>query len=202
MTAIEKARRRRSPEEAKLEILDAAETVLLNFGPTELKFQAIAAQAGLSASNVHHHFGGAAEIKRALIDRMLRHLASELASALAESTREAREARIESSLRTAYRIISTERYAKMIAWLALSARTDQIVELKEPIEIIKTLVTKELAQVMPTEKAARAAPEIVFQVAITAIGEGLIGKFLVPALGEERSDFDTSKLLLEMVLKA
>ncbi|MEM7741439.1 MAG: TetR/AcrR family transcriptional regulator [Pseudomonadota bacterium] len=202
MTAKTTSRRRRTSDEAKAEILDAAEAVLLGSGPAELKFQTIAAQAGLSASNVHHHFGGVAEIKRALVDRMLRHLASELSGTLAQSNDEGREARMETALNNIYRIISSERYAKLVAWLALSSNVDQMAVFAEPVDVIKRLVTSELEQVMPPAKADRAAQAIVFQVAVTAVGEGLIRDFLMPVLGPDTEDIDASKLLLDMVLKA
>ncbi|MEO1041040.1 MAG: TetR/AcrR family transcriptional regulator [Pseudomonadota bacterium] len=202
MAAKSTARRRRTPEEARAEILDAAEAVLLHAGPAELKFQSIAAQAGLSASNVHHHFGGVAEIKRALVDRMLRHLASELSDALEKTSNQERDVRIETALNNIYQIISTERYAKLFAWLALSSNVDQMAEFAEPIEVIKTLVTVELEQVMPATKAAQAARAIVFQVAVTAVGEGLIREFLITALGPDTDELDASKILLDMVLKA
>ncbi|MEM6914171.1 MAG: TetR/AcrR family transcriptional regulator [Pseudomonadota bacterium] len=202
MTAKTTSRRRRTSDEARAEILDAAEAVLLGSGPAELKFQTIAARAGLSASNVHHHFGGVAEIKRALVDRMLRHLASELSGALAQSNNEGREARMETALNNIYRIISSERYAKLVAWLALSSNVDQMAVFAEPVDVIKKLVTSELEQVMPPAKADRAAQAIVFQVAVTAVGEGLIRDFLLPVLGPDTEDIDASKLLLDMVLKA
>ena len=77
-------RRRRTPEEAKAEILDAAQVILLRDGPTELKFQTLAKEAGLAVSNVYHHFGGVLEIKQALAARVLSEINTDLASALVE----------------------------------------------------------------------------------------------------------------------
>jgi AcrR family transcriptional regulator len=50
-------RRRRTPEAARREILDAAGQRLKNEGPDGLRLQAIAGDLGISHSSILHHFG-------------------------------------------------------------------------------------------------------------------------------------------------
>ena len=49
-------RRRRSPEEARAEILDAAEHLLIHEGLGSLTLQRVAREVGISHPGVLHHF--------------------------------------------------------------------------------------------------------------------------------------------------
>ena len=49
-------RRRRSPEEARAEILDAAEHLLIEEGLSALTLQRVASEVGISHPGVLHHF--------------------------------------------------------------------------------------------------------------------------------------------------
>ena len=71
-------RRRRSPQTARDEILDAAENILLEQGPADLKFQEIATTAKIAKSTAHHHFGSLEEIHKALVNRVLERLTNDL----------------------------------------------------------------------------------------------------------------------------
>lgn len=194
-------RRRRSPQEARAEILDAAEAILLGSGPADLKFQRIAAEAGISQSNIHHHFGGVLEIKKALVDRMFAFLAQELAGALTISLETDRETRITKALRDIYSILSQRRYARLISWMSLSSHVDQMVYVSEPIKVMQKLVVTELENVMDTDRAEKHAKAIVFQVAATAVGDGLIREYLVPSLDGDASDLDAARIIIDMVLE-
>ena len=56
---------RRSPEAARLAILEAAERRLIEGGPETVRVQHIAADLGVTDAAVHHHFGS----REALINR-------------------------------------------------------------------------------------------------------------------------------------
>lgn len=202
LSVVTQKRKRRSPEAAREEILQAAESILLSQGPSHLKFQLIAKTAGLSQSNVHHHFGGVVEIKSALITRMLQHLTLELGEALNATAGDDRETRISGAIKTAYSVLSTERYSKLVAWLVLASNTDQIADLAAPLRIIEEMIVENLKISISAERAKLAAPRIIYQVAIAAVGEGLIGGLLRPALGENAQELDGSQMLIDMVLKA
>lgn len=59
-------RTRRTPEEARRLILDAAEATMASRGPAGIRLQEVARKAGVSHSNVLHHFGSRAGLIRAL----------------------------------------------------------------------------------------------------------------------------------------
>lgn len=60
------SRRRRTPEQARTEILDAAERLLLREGPDALKVARVAAEVGMSHPGLLHHVGSAEGLAEAL----------------------------------------------------------------------------------------------------------------------------------------
>ncbi|MEW4469058.1 TetR/AcrR family transcriptional regulator, partial [Parasphingorhabdus sp. JC815] len=141
-------RRRRSPETARDEILDAAENILLEQGPADLKFQEIATTAKIAKSTAHHHFGSLEEIHKALVNRVLERLTNDLTEALSYSDNSP-EQNIEQALQAVYAIIASERYAKILAWIVLSTKTTKLSYLVEPLETIRDLVSDKLTEYMP-----------------------------------------------------
>jgi len=69
---------RRTPEEARRLILDAAEASMAAKGPAGIRLQAVARAAGVSHSNVLHHFGSRAGLIEALNRRTVEDLKSVL----------------------------------------------------------------------------------------------------------------------------
>jgi AcrR family transcriptional regulator len=69
---------RRSPEEARRLILDAAEAGMASRGPAGIRLQDVARAAGVSHSNVLHHFGSRAGLIEALNRRTVEDLKSVL----------------------------------------------------------------------------------------------------------------------------
>jgi TetR/AcrR family transcriptional regulator, repressor for neighboring sulfatase len=69
---------RRTPEEARSLILDAAQASLASRGPAGIRLQDVARAAGVSHSNVLHHFGSRAGLIEALNRRTLDDLKSVL----------------------------------------------------------------------------------------------------------------------------
>ena len=72
------ARRRRTPEQAREEILDAAEALLLQEGPDALKVARVARQAGMSHPGLLHHFPSATALAEGLHQRVSRSIREDL----------------------------------------------------------------------------------------------------------------------------
>ncbi len=77
-------RKRRSAEEARLVILDAAQARLGQYGISGLNIVDVARDAGMSHATLIHHFGNTNDMRRALVhhmtDRLLRDMISVLRS--------------------------------------------------------------------------------------------------------------------------
>lgn len=71
-------RRRRSAEEARTAILDAAEARLREVGPGGIRLQEVAAAVGVSHPTVLHHFGSREGLMEAVVARVLESMQSGL----------------------------------------------------------------------------------------------------------------------------
>ena len=80
-------RQRRTPEQAKAAILEAAEELLTAEGPDSVKIQAIAERAGMSHATVLYHFKSADLVKQALSARISRSVRDELLERLSQAPR-------------------------------------------------------------------------------------------------------------------
>src|ERR1700761_1952547 len=77
---------RRSPEEARARILDAAEGIMAKGGgPASLRLQDVARLAGISHPTILHHFGSREGLVRALNLRALERLSGSAVPELAEA---------------------------------------------------------------------------------------------------------------------
>lgn len=67
-------RRRREPELARQEILDAAERVFVEFQPNEVGLKEVAREAGVSHALITHYFGTYSNMVEAVLERRVRAL--------------------------------------------------------------------------------------------------------------------------------
>ncbi len=77
--AARKPRRRRSVDEARTAILDAAEAVLRDEGPSAIRLQDVARRVGVSHPTVLHHFGSREALLDAVVARSLQTIHQALA---------------------------------------------------------------------------------------------------------------------------
>src|SRR5260370_5416574 len=111
---------RRTPEVAKLAILEAAERRLIEDGPDGVRVQHIAADLGITGAALHYHFGS----RETLIDAVRRYSAKRLLTDI-EAILEAWDAdrldlhRLSALFRKTY---ADRGAARLIFWLSLSGR--------------------------------------------------------------------------------
>jgi len=168
-------RARRSPDEARRLILDAAQDAIARTGPEGLRLQDIAAAAGISHPLILHHFGSRAGLVRALTREATIELKDKLIAAMTEST-----FTIEGQLD---RIFETFRggLAQRLAWLA----TLDSVGDDEAGETASLMIQREIADHIYAHRIETAAPGttvrredidwLVHLVAVAAIGDALYG---------------------------
>jgi AcrR family transcriptional regulator len=114
---IRPARRRRMATEARQAILDAAEKRLIRVGPAGIRLQEIAADVGVSHSNVLHHFGNRGLLVKAVITRALAEIHQQIIEAVQASTGE--EAQLAALLDAVFDALSRTGHARVLMWLAL-----------------------------------------------------------------------------------
>lgn len=108
---------RRSAEETREAILDAAERRLKASGPASIRLQDVAAEAGISHPAVLHHFGSREGLVQAVVNRALESLQRDLGESMAslDGSEEAGAALFE----RVSEVLGRHGHARLIAWLVL-----------------------------------------------------------------------------------
>ncbi|MCP4871205.1 MAG: TetR family transcriptional regulator [Proteobacteria bacterium] len=127
------ARRRRSAEEARGEILDAAEALLLADGPEAVRIRAVAEAVGISHPGVLHHFGSVDQLLEALHRRAGRRLREEL---LASIPTDASPEAIGAAVASAFERLRDPREGRLLAWLVATGRDPFPPEEEHGLEVV------------------------------------------------------------------
>ncbi len=112
-----KPRRRLDADAARTLILDATEKRLAAVGPSGIRLQEVAADAGVSHPTVLHHFGSRELLVKAVIDRSLRALNASLVEAILASSGD--EHQLEALLENVHNALGQSGHARVVMWLAL-----------------------------------------------------------------------------------
>jgi AcrR family transcriptional regulator len=111
-------RRRRTAEQARREILDAAEAQLAKGGPDSIRLQDVARAVGVSHPTVLHHFGSRDELVRAVVQRAFETLQGELVGAFHMT--EIGEKETVAMLERVHQTLAQRGFGRLFAWLLLS----------------------------------------------------------------------------------
>jgi AcrR family transcriptional regulator len=115
-----KPRRRRDAASARAAILDAADRHLVTVGPSGIRLQEVAADAGVSHPTVLHHFGSREGLVKAVVTRSLAEINLRLVEALAQSTGE--PAQVAAMLDGVFDALAAHGRARVVMWLALEGQ--------------------------------------------------------------------------------
>jgi len=114
-----RVRRRRSPELARLEIMEAAERVFVEFQPDAVGLKEIAAEAGVSHALITHYFGTYAGLIEAVLERRIRSLREVLLARLRETGALSRPAEL---LEVLFHGLSDPVHLRLAKWMMASER--------------------------------------------------------------------------------
>jgi len=193
---------RRTPEEARTLILEAAESRLQSEGPEGLQVKEVAAVAGVAHSTVLHHFGSAEGLRAALIAGMGNRLLEDILEVF--KTRPVGQGDNE-ILFSVFETLSDKGHARLLAWMMLkgdqgaaaSASGDtqmqhlfhQLIEEVSAVAILEQADQSELSW----RKARQRARFTTMLAAVAAVGDGIAGSFLARQIGlsdsEARGEF-------------
>jgi TetR/AcrR family transcriptional regulator, repressor for neighboring sulfatase len=162
---------RRTPDEARRLILEAAQALIARTGPEGLRLQEVAACAGVSHPLILHHFGSRAGLVRALTREATDELKEKLVAAMTGP-----DYAIEEQLG---RVFDAFRggLGQRLAWLATVAPPDgggdtSMVQR----EIADHLHARRLALAPPGSDVAREDTEfLVYLIAVAALGDAIYG---------------------------
>jgi AcrR family transcriptional regulator len=113
-------RKRRTADEARAAILDAAERRLAASGPAAIRLQEVAADVGVSHPTVLHHFGSREALVEAVVARALDSLHAELVAAVQSSSGHEDEDRLTSLLDAVFETLVVRGHGRTYLWLMLS----------------------------------------------------------------------------------
>ena len=172
-------RTRRTVEQARASILDAAEQVVREVGPAGLRITAVAERANMAHPNVLHHFGSREGLLRALTSRTVQRATDRVVGAMAESVRAEPEERVAALTRVLDAMDEGDQ-GRLLAWLLISGRAG---EFERPD-------MEPLVQVAHEWRTAALGPgkiedtrKLVLLSAMALVGDAVTGEGLVESLG-------------------
>jgi len=196
VSSIGGKRVRRTSEEARRQILDAAESRLSRLGPEGIRLQDIGRDVGLSHSAILHHFESREGLVRALTERATEQLRLDLLVALDTQAGTVPEPVV--VMEKVFEVLAERGYARLAAWLTLAQG--------EETQGVSPDMINDIIAVIHHIRARRHADEgieapgeddtanIVFLVAMVAFGEGIMGQALrrgphLPNTPDDRAKF-------------
>jgi AcrR family transcriptional regulator len=192
-----KSRQRRSPEAARENILAAAEAILVESGPQNLKLVEVASAAGVVNATVLHHFKSIDGVQNALMARMVEQLVARVVAITNLTGDPIRTA--DESLTALFDAFEDKSAARLAAWLELTGESRRL-----------TVVRTAVRQVIDARMSLNAAipPEDVEDFILAcisiALGVGLFGATLSAQLDrpENRARDLALGMLRELLARA
>ncbi|MEQ8745932.1 TetR/AcrR family transcriptional regulator [Pyruvatibacter sp.] len=184
---------RRTGEEARRLILDAAEKRLATIGPEGIRLQDIAKDVGISHPAILHHFQSREGLVAALVDRTMRHLREALMNVIANG--QSGNLDTGAMLDAVFSTLSDRGHARLLAWLTLTGRITQtpteatngdssgremLSELTDLVHDIAARHAIENGYPVPDKDDTRF---FILLAAMSAFGEAIVGKQMYRAAG-------------------
>jgi AcrR family transcriptional regulator len=174
------ARVRRSPEAARDNILAAAEAILIEAGPQNLKLAEVARAAGVANASVLHHFGSIDGLQTALMTRMIEQLVARV-MAISEQTIDP-GAMAGASTAALFDAFEERGVARLAAWLELTGESRRLTLVREAVQAVVAVRTGQLGVPAP-----QLLEDFILLSITMALGVGLFGSTLSVLLGRPES---------------
>jgi len=194
-------RRRRAPEVARQEILDAAERVFLEFQPDQVGLKDVAREAGVSHALITHYFGTYAGLIEAALERRIQKVREGLLERLREAGVLSRPLELIGLL---FRALEDPVHLRLTRWLLASERpgaAHAFALRSHGLQIIAHQIASTLA-VRPTRELIEKLELGLVTAAAAAYGYAIGRYAFAGALGREASrelDAQVQRTLGEMV---
>ena len=171
-----RARLRRTSEGAQDNILSAAEKILVESGPQNLKLVEVARRAGVVNATVLHHFGSIDGVQAALMTRMIADLVSRILAVTDQVTDPAAFAT--QSTEALFDAFEAKPVARLAAWLELTGESRRLTTVREAVRSV--LSTQMVEQ---TGMPVSVVEDFILLCISMALGAGLFGATLGSLLG-------------------
>ena len=171
-----RTRLRRTSEGAQDNILAAAEKILVESGPQNLKLVEVARRAGVVNATVLHHFGSIDGVQAALMTRMIADLVSRILAVTDQVTDPAAFAA--QSTEALFDAFEAKPVARLAAWLELTGESRRLTTVREAVRSV--LSTQMVEQ---TGMPVSVVEDFILLCISMALGAGLFGATLGSLLG-------------------
>lgn len=163
-----------------------ARRLLLECGPDAVTLKAVAADLGMTHTNLLHHFGSAGELRTALMDAMV----NDLNAALAEAARalragEAAATRVQTLVENVFDAFGRGGAGYLVAWLALTGNFAYFEHAEGALNSLVESIEDIFAQ--KNGDAHRAVTSAMLLLVLCALADSVAGAELVEMLGRERT---------------
>lgn len=163
-------RRRRAPDEARREAVDAARALLLSGGPTAVTLSAVAAEIGVTHANLIHHFGSAAGLQSALMGSMVADLGQALETAVTRLRTD--DGAPMELINAVFDAFAEGGAGRLAAWIALSGDLTHLEPVRDAVNNLVNAIAEKMGD--DGEARERIGSAVLF-IALSAFGEALIG---------------------------
>ncbi|WP_422004553.1 TetR/AcrR family transcriptional regulator [Pyruvatibacter mobilis] len=191
---------RRTGEEARRLILDAAEQRLASSGPEGIRLQDIAKDVGISHPAILHHFQSREGLVGALVERTMTHLRDALLGVITRGQSGALDT--DAMMDEVFATLSDRGHARLLAWLTLTGRvepesglTDSGDEnskaegsrgrqmLGELTDLVHEAAARQARDAGKTEPSKEDTRFFILLAAMSAFGEAIVGRQMYEAAG-------------------
>jgi len=195
------ARRRRSPEEARLEILDAADRVFVEFQPDQVGLKDVGREAGVSHALITHYFGTFAGLIEAALERRIRVLRETMLERLREAGALAKPSELIGIL---FAALEDPVHLRLMRWLLASERPSAAHAFGVQAQGLQVISRQVATALDPKPSAAMIDKiELALLTAVAAAYGYALAKYpLIGGLGREASaelDREVQKTLASML---
>lgn len=167
---------RRAPEDARANILAAAEKLLIERGPLALKLADVALAADVANASVIHHFGSIDGLHAALMERMVGQLVAEVLAIADQGG--GRENQQEAVFRALFEVFERRGAARLAAWLELTGEWRRMTHIRDAVESV-VVRRASFGDVNPQQ-----AQDLILISVTLAMGAGLFGHALAELVGK------------------
>lgn len=179
-----RTRRRRPPEIARQELLDAAERVFARFHPSHVGLKEVAHEAGVSHALITHYFGTYGGLVEAALERRLVGLRTRIAERLRDAGVLSRPEELIGLLFTA---LQDPVHLRLMKWLVASERSVHAFALQQQgLALLANQIANALSP-RPTREMVHALELIMLTAVAAAVGYAVNKHALAGAIGSHPS---------------
>lgn len=163
--------------------LASARRLLLAQGPNAITLQAVAADLGMSHTNLIHHFGSAGGLQSELMRQMVSELTATIESAVMRLR--AGKGEVKDFVDIVFDAFDQGGAARLAAWMVLSGESMHLAPIEEVVRDHIDLVERGADANKAVSVHERITSATLF-VAVAALGDAIIGNQLRKMVGRER----------------